>query len=93
MPRGDVLLEVFAFMVLAVTFLSQPRVRSWHPLRVPLGAAGALALLGFLQLLPLPVWLLSRVAPVNLGIYHDSARILGLFGSASPPLPKISIAP
>jgi O-antigen ligase len=93
MPRGDVLLEVFAFMVLAVTFLSQSRVRSWHPLRVPLGAVGALALLGFVQLLPLPVWLLSRVAPVNLRIYHDSARILSFFGSASPPLPKISIAP
>ncbi|MDQ2979217.1 MAG: O-antigen ligase family protein [Acidobacteriota bacterium] len=93
LPRGDILLELFAFMIAAATFLSGSRARSLRPLRVPLGAMSALAVLGCLQLLPFPRWLLSWVAPVNLEIYHDSAGILGLFSSQPAPRPRISIAP
>jgi O-antigen ligase len=92
MPRGDILLELLAFLIAAATFLSKSRLRSLPPLIVPLGAIGALALLGCFQLLPLPRWLLNSVAPVNLQIYHDSAEVLGLFGRSAP-APRISIAP
>src|SRR5438270_11702881 len=93
MPRGDILLELFAFLMAAVTFLSKSRLRSLRPLMLPLGAISALALFGCLQLLPLPRWFLSWAAPVNLRIYHDSAEILRLFGRPSAPFPRISIAP
>jgi len=93
MPRGDILLELFAFLIAAVTFLSKSRLRSLRPLMIPLGAIGALALFGCLQLLPLPQWLLSWAAPLNLQIYHDSAEILRLFGRPSAPSARISIAP
>ncbi len=92
MPRGDILLELFAFLMTAVTFLSKSRLRSLRPLMLPLGAISTLALLGCFQLLPLPRWLLNSVAPVNLQIYHDSAEVLGLFGRPAP-APRISIAP
>jgi O-antigen ligase len=92
MPRGDILLELLAFLIAAATFLSKSRLRSLRPLIVPLGAIGVLALLGCFQLLPLPRWLLNSVAPVNLQIYHDSAEVLGLFGRSAP-APRISIAP
>jgi len=93
MPRGDILLELFAFLIAAVTFLSKSRLRSLRPLMVPLGAISALALFGCLQLLPLPRWFLGWAAPVNLRIYHDSAEILRLFGRPSAPFLRISIAP
>jgi O-antigen ligase len=93
MPRGDILLELFAFLIAAVTFLSKSQLRSLRPMMLPLGAVIALALFGCLQLLPLPRWFLSWTAPVNLQIYHDSAEILSLFGRPSAPVPRISIAP
>ena len=63
-----------------------------RPVRLPLGALGCLTLLGVAQLLPLPEGLLRQIAPVNLQIYHETARILGGFRQAGP-APRISIAP
>jgi len=89
-PAGNMFLELFAFLLAAVTFWSRPRVR---PPAIPLCAVLALALLGLFQLLPLPEELLEKAAPVNLKIYHESAEILSLFGKKASPAPRISIAP
>ncbi len=92
-PAGNMLLELFAFIVAAATFLSRSRVAFLRPIAVPLAAMAAIALLGAVQLIPLPVEILRRVAPVNLQIYHDSGEILTLFGRRSTLEPRISIAP
>jgi len=92
-PVGNMLLELFAFTALAATFLSESEARSLRPLAVPLTAMAAIALLGVLQLLPLPEEVLEWLAPLNLKIYHESAEILRLFGKSGLSRPRISIAP
>jgi O-antigen ligase len=93
MPAGNMFLELFAFIVAAATFLSKSRTRSLSPVAIPLGAVVALALLGLVQLFPLPEKVLERAAPVNVKIYHETAEILGLFGKKLSLVPRISIAP
>ncbi|HWZ85554.1 MAG TPA: hypothetical protein VN032_05085 [Thermoanaerobaculia bacterium] len=52
-----------------------------------------MTLLGVVQLLPLPEGVMHQIASVNLQIYHETAKILSLFGFSPIPSPKISIAP
>lgn len=92
MPAGNLLIEICAFVIAAVTFFSKSRVGSLRPLAVPAAAAGGLVLLGILQLVPIPETILDRLAPVNARVYHDSAEVLKMFGRDVPP-PRISIAP
>ena len=89
---GNTLLCLVAFLTAALTFLSGSSLSSPRPLAIPLGATAALALLGVVQLLPLPLGWLEAVAPVNTVIYHETAELLRLFGRAAP-APRISIAP
>ncbi|MEO8189186.1 MAG: O-antigen ligase family protein [Acidobacteriota bacterium] len=93
MPGGNLLLEIAAFLLTAVVLLSKSRVRSVRPLAIPLSGLVALAVLGLIQVLPLGYGTLDRLAPVNAQIYHETARILALFGVSPPPAPRISIAP
>ena len=93
MPLGVLTVEVAAFLVAAVTFLSNAPFLSARSARVPLIALGAIACLGILQLLPLPAFLLERCCPVNFEIYHSYADILRLFGRPAPSAARISIAP
>jgi len=93
LPVGNLVLELFAFVVAAVTFLSKSRTRSLNSLAIPLGAVITLALLGLVQWLPLPEKVLERAAPINLRIYHEAAEILRLFGKKASLAPRISIAP
>ncbi|MCA1610811.1 MAG: hypothetical protein LC780_08130, partial [Acidobacteria bacterium] len=93
MPAGNFLLEASAFLMTAVVLLSKLRVRSLRPLAIPMSGLIALAVLGLFQVLPLGYGTLDRIAPVNAQIYHETARILTLFGSSPPPAPRISIAP
>lgn len=92
MPTGSFLLEAVAFLLTAVVLLSKSRVRSVRPLAIPLSGLVALAIFGLVQVLPLGYGTLDRIAPVNAQIYHETARILTLFGSR-PPAPRISLAP
>jgi hypothetical protein len=89
---GQTLLQVLAFLAAALAFLSRGRARSLRPLRVPAIAFAAFAAFGVLQLIPLPDGFLKFVAPVNSGIYHDTAGVLGLFRVPAL-LPRISIVP
>ncbi len=91
-PVGNTLLCSIAFLIAALTFVSGRSLASTRPLAIPLGAVAALALLGAVQLLPLPEGILESIAPVNSIIYHETAESLGLFGHASPAA-RISIAP
>jgi hypothetical protein len=92
-PLGSPLLNVFAFLTAAAALLSRSALLQARPLRLPLGAAGGLTLLGVVQLLPLPEGVMQQIASVNLQIYHETTQILRLFGSSRTPDPKISIAP
>lgn len=89
---ADLSLEALAFITAALTLLSRARLRSSGRLTIPIGAMIGIAALGAVQLLPLPRTILESVAPVNAGIYHETAEILSLF-NGKPPAPRISIAP
>jgi O-antigen ligase len=93
MPLGNLTVEVSAFVVAAVTFLSSVPLSLVRSIRVPLIALGAIACLGILQLLPLPAFLMKQLCPVNFEIYHSYAEILRLFGRPVPSAARISIAP
>ena len=93
LPRGDLLLELFAFILLAATLLSRSRIDSLRPLAVPGAALFLMAVLGFVQLLPLPRGILNLAAARNVQIYHDSGDVLGLFGRGNPSAARISVAP
>lgn len=90
---GNLLVEAFAFLIAAGAFRSRSCSAPLRPLALPLTAAGGIALLGMMQLLPLPNRVLDVVAPVNSEIYRDSARILQLSGLADPLPARVSIAP
>lgn len=87
------LLASCAFTIAATTFLSGFRSHSLRLAAVPLAAAGLLALLGLVQLLPVPETVLARIAPVNLRIYHETAQIMDVFVREGAPDARISIAP
>jgi O-antigen ligase len=92
LPIGNTVLCSIALLIAALTFLPGPSLTSPRPLAIPLGAMAALALLGVVQLLPLPERILEAVAPVNATIYHETGESLRLF-SRKAPTPRISIAP
>jgi O-antigen ligase len=84
MRLGNLLVELFAFLVAAGAFQSRSSSPQLRPLALPLAAAGGIALLGMMQLLALPDRILEIVVPVNKTIYSNAARILSA---------RISIAP
>ena len=89
---SDLVLEVFAFVIAGITFLSRARLRSPGRLAVPIATMVGIAALGALQIVPIPQAILSSIAPANLKIYHETAQILALFDRKAP-VPRISIAP
>lgn len=91
-PSSNLLLEVFAFVIAGITFLSRARLRSPGRLAVPIAAMVGIAVFGTLQILPIPQAILRSIAAVNLKIYHETGQILALF-DRKPPVPRISIAP
>ena len=93
LPSGRLLIELFAFLIATMTFLSRARTRDPAVPVVPAAAALAIAVLGAVQLLPLPGPLLAQISPVSLKIYHETAQILSLFGRKAELAPRISIAP
>lgn len=89
---GTLILELFAFGILAFTFLSRPRLERLSGLAGPIAALVGIALLGALQWMPLPAPLLNALSPVSARVYRDAAATLQSFGHPFPS-PRISIAP
>lgn len=90
---GTMRMSFLALLVAGMTLLSRSPLTLSRPLAPALGAVAALALLGAIQLLPLPEGVLGTVAPTNLEIYHETSEILRLFGRSVVPTPRVSIAP
>ena len=84
---------LLAFLAASAAFISRTSPRSIRYLKIPLAAAIGMALVGVVQLLPLPEEVLQQIASVNLQIYHETAEILTLFGRGPGPAARISIAP
>ena len=92
-PDATSRIEILAYLAGAATFLSSAMRRSLGRAWLPVGAVAAIALLGALQLVPLPASWLGTLSPVSLEIYRDTADILGQFGrAAAAPAGRISIA-
>ena len=93
LPLGNLVLTIFAFIIAAAAVLSKAPGVSLGGVGVPLGALAGIALLGLVQLLPLPEAALRKLFPVNQRIYHEMSEILRIFGKTDVPRPRISIAP
>ncbi len=92
-PMARRALAAAAFLVAAAAFLAPGRRPRLVSARLPVAAMIAIAILGFLQLLPLPGGALERVSPASAVIYHESDELLRLFGRVPRWKPRISIAP
>jgi O-antigen ligase len=90
MPAGAMRIELLCFAAGAVAVLAN---RGHAPLpRLPLAALGAIAVVGILQLVPLPLSALESISPASAAVYRDTNRALELLDQ--PPVePRISIAP
>jgi O-antigen ligase len=93
-PDATLRIEILAYLAGAATFLSPASRNSLGRAWLPVAAIAAIALLGALQLVPLPASWLGAISPVSREIYRDTADILGQFGrAAAAPAARISIAP
>ena len=90
--RGaEFIIELSALGMAVLTFLtrdSRPRSLS---ARIPVAAILAIAVLGILQLVPLPEGLLESIAPTSHAIYHEANEILAQHGRPDGLRPRISI--
>src|SRR5471030_3068404 len=92
LPGGNLEIELFAFVIAALAFMSRPADAQLGALRVPIYSLMAIAALGVFQLFPLSSDLLSRLSPVSLQTHQSASQILALFGRSGTK-PVISIAP
>lgn len=93
LPGGRLFIELSAFLIAAATFLSRARTPNSAEATVPVLAMVAIAVLGAVQLLPLPGHTLATVSPVSARIYHETSEVLAVFGRSADLRPRISIAP
>lgn len=93
LPAGSMMIELFAFAAAALTFFSNSRPLGLGPARVPVGTVTAVALVGVIQLLPLPQRILESLSNTSTKIYHETTEIVTLFGRNVARQPRISIAP
>ena len=91
--EGAITIEVLAFGSAACALASVSPVQRLGFLVWPLGAMILLALLGALQLLPLPSLVLAAISPESARIWDDARSLLSTFDRAVLPVPRISIAP
>ena len=92
LPGGILLIEVFAFAIAALTFLSRTGAARIGAGAIPLAALGAVALLGVFQLRVLPESELRELSPASARVYADANAVLQLYGRRPIPM-AISIAP
>jgi len=91
-PGGMLSIELGAFALLALTLLGRGRLDRLRGALLPVAAMTGIALLGVVQLLPLPGALVSLLSPSSASIDADAATARALFGRPAP-APRISIAP
>ena len=91
-PIGRLLVPALACAIGALTFSSRSSFRSPRSLGLFLASMLGLALLGLVQLLPLPEPALEHFASVNLQIYHETAELLSLYEQTSPSA-RVSLTP
>ncbi len=94
-PGGTLRIQLLAFLALSAALLEErPPGRQRIPRLALLAAAlvAALAVLGAVQLLPLPAGVLKAVSPASAAVYSGAQGVLSLFRHASP-APRVSIAP
>lgn len=84
-PGGQLMIEMFAFSILALTLFGRAQARP-HTFLPALALLG-IAVLGLIQLLPN-----TTLSPSSAQIYADANRVLQLFGHSAAP-PRISLAP
>lgn len=82
-----------AFLIAVAALIAPGRRTRIASARLPVAAMIALAILGAVQLVPLPAGALERLSPVSAVIYHETDEILRLFGRSRRWSPRISIAP
>jgi len=89
---GTCIIEVIAFTVLALVWMRRPAMERLRGAGVPIAAILGVAVLGIVQVLPMPPRLLAAISPASARVYEQAADGLKLFGR--PPLAaRISIAP
>ena len=91
-PAGTFTLLASSFGIGALAFLTRPSRRAIGLAVLPLTALGLIALVGVVQLLPMSIGTLRRIAPISATTYADANEILELFNRRAI-VPKISIAP
>ena len=92
LPGGNLEIELFAFVIAALAFISRPHEGHLGALRVPVYSLIAIAALGVFQILPLGSSVLRRLSPISLQTHQSASQILRLFGRPGT-TPMISIAP
>jgi O-antigen ligase len=92
LPAGLLRLELLAFAIGALALGSVLAGDILRPLSVPLALLTGLAILGVVQLIPLPGALLAAVSPRSAGVYAETNQILQLWGQQEIAA-RISIAP
>jgi O-antigen ligase len=92
LPSGQLRIEVFAFVIAALALWSGRIERHLEIGALPLVFLTGLAILGVIQLIPLPETLLAVLSPRSAEVYADTNRILQSWNE--PALRgRISIAP
>jgi O-antigen ligase len=91
-PGGTFALTGSAFVIGALAFLTRPAARRIGAAIVPVTVLAAIALAGLVQIVPMSMPRLQRIAPVSAMAYADANQILALF-HRRPLTTRISIAP
>lgn len=91
---GTFRIEFVAFLCGAATFLSPARKPRLGSAWLPVAAIAAIALLGAIQILPLPASILTKLSPVSAQVFRETSDIFTAFGrKAEAPTGRISLAP
>jgi O-antigen ligase len=92
-PWASASLRILAGAALALSAVGFERPASLRPVALPVAALVALALLGFLQSLPLPAALVASISPEHGALYRRVADLPGaLAGAAGRRAPSLSVA-
>ncbi len=89
---GKLKIELFAFVICSMILASTVALRTLRSIAIPVCAMTAIAMLGGIQLIPLPSGLLSSLSPASAMVYRESNAILQLYGRPAI-VPRVSIAP
>ena len=92
LPRGTLILEIFAFTIAALALAARPAGQRIGPAVIPGIAIAGIAVIGVIQLIPMSVEQLRTISPASARVYAEANEVLQLFRQ-SPVTPRISIAP